>query len=160
MTFPTIDPSTCEKLDITWKGIKWSKILYRGVSSVLLRVNVANNDLNNIDLNNEDYIGLLHYNKKNCGINFIKGWLDGKLKYNIFDNYEKYRIMNTFVRIQQKQTQVSVQFKYVYKIIISSTLFNSYHTGFILQTLAGGLFEDHSVLICHILTFLWNFDLE
>ena len=131
MTFPTIDPSTCEDLDINWKGIKWSKILYRGVSSVLLRVNVANNDLNNIDLNNEDYVGLLHYNKKNCGINFIRGWLDGKLKYNIFDNYEKYRIMNTFVRIQQKQTQVSVQFKYVYKIIISSTLFNSYHTGFI-----------------------------
>ena len=111
MTFPTIDPSTCSDLDINWKGAKWSKILYRGVSSVLLRVNVANNDLNSVDLNNEDYVGLLHYNKGNCGTNFIKGWADGKLKYNIFDSYEKYRVMSTFVRIQQKQTQVSVQFK-------------------------------------------------
>ena len=33
-------------------------------------------------------------------------------------------------------------------------------TSILTPTLAGGLFEDHLVLICHILSFFWIFDLE
>jgi len=110
ITFPTIDPTKCEDLSIYWKGTKWSKIIYRAPDSIMLRVNVANNDLANVDLNNDKYLGFLLYTKKMCGPSFVKGWHDGSLSYRIFDFYSKYQIKSTFVRLDKSQTLSTVQF--------------------------------------------------
>jgi len=77
----------------------------------MLRINVANNDLDNVDINSEPYLGFLLFTKKNCGADFVKGWWNGKIKYDIYDYYAKYAIMSTFVRLDKSQTMAAVQFR-------------------------------------------------
>ena len=120
--YPTIDPSTCDDLSVSWKGTKWSKLLYRSRTSVMLRVNVANNDLNTIDLNTEDYIGFLVFTRKQCGTDFVEALSNGKLTYQIYDFYAKYEVQSTFVRFDKQQTQAAIQFRY--DIFVSKRFFS------------------------------------
>merc|ERR1712228_282237 len=98
IVYPTIDPTLCEEIPVYWKGTKWSKIVFRSQNSVMVRINVANNDVVNVD----PYLGFLVFTKRECGIDFVKAWWNNKIKY---------KILSTFVRVDKSQTQAAVQFR-------------------------------------------------
>merc|ERR1719245_2330556 len=69
---------------VDWKGAKNSRILYRSMSGVLMRVNFFNN-AKAYDIVSDPYFGFLGFAKKNCGIDFINALDDGRVSLKMYD---------------------------------------------------------------------------
>ena len=94
---------------VDWKGAKNSRILYRSMSGVLMRVNFFNN-AKAYDIVSDPYFGFLGFAKKNCGIDFINALDDGRVSLKMYDWGAYYDNFANFKRVDGRHTAYMAAF--------------------------------------------------
>ena len=94
---------------VAWKGARVSKVQFTSeTGGILLRVNFFN-DAPGIDVVNGKYLGFLGFPKRKCGIDFIDAFIDGRIRWELFDSEAYYTPQYVYKRRSGQHTSVMLQ---------------------------------------------------
>merc|ERR1712130_19632 len=94
---------------VDWKGAKNSRILYRSMTGVLMRVNFFNN-AKAYDIVSDPYFGFLGFAKKFCGNDFLHALDDGRVSLKMYDWGAYYDNFDNFKRMDGRHSSYTAAF--------------------------------------------------